>query len=199
MSRLPSGPLSALALLAGLALPAAANQAAPAGERVDRAHGYAIALPPDAVVRTDFAQGYLLDDSWKAFAEPRSRGTPLLALVLPGSNSLLTGELRIGASGIARERARCTALPAAATPASRAQTRLGGHDAVRFRAADGAMMHFVEAESYRVVRHGRCYAIDLLVSGTRPEAYDPPRQPPFSREQAFARLRAWLQGLRFLD
>jgi hypothetical protein len=187
--------------LAGILLAAAllAAASADAAEYVDRPHGFAIALPPGVAAQRTFAQGRLLGSAWKAYAEPGSRGEPLLALTLPGSNGLLTGELRVGASDRPRELARCTALPAAATPGSRAGTRLGGLAAVRFRAADAAMMHFVEAESYRLVHRGRCYAIDLLVSGTNPQAYDPPRQPPFSRAQALARLRAWLQGLRFLD
>lgn len=47
------------------------------------------------------------------------------------------------------------------------------------------------------MRDDRCVAIDLLVYGTRPEVYAPPRTPPFSQAQAWQPLHAALAGLHW--
>jgi hypothetical protein len=58
------------------------------------------------------------------------------------------------------------------------------------------MSHSLDVHSYRAVRRGACYAIDLLVYGTNPQVFDPPATPPFSRAEAFARMRSVLASLR---
>lgn len=191
MPRSSPGLWLALALLGG-------PRASHAADYVDRPHGFAIAVPSGYTSRQDFSHSYLDGGTWKVFADPASQGQPLLALTLPGSNELATGELRIGASTRPQELAHCADPPAEATDQP-ARAWLGGVAFTRVHAADAAMMHVLQAESYRAVHHGRCYAIDLLFRGINPGAYDPPRQPPFDSDQAFTRLRALLRGLRFLD
>ena len=56
-----------------------------------------------------------------------------------------------------------------------------------------------QVDGYRGMRHGQCVAIDLVISGTRPEVYDPPRQAPLPLEQAQARLREALAGLQWTE
>ncbi len=60
------------------------------------------------------------------------------------------------------------------------------------------MSHYLNVEGYRTVHAGRCYAIDLLLTGTRPEVYDPPATPPFTQTAAKQRLHQALDGFRFL-
>jgi len=57
------------------------------------------------------------------------------------------------------------------------------------------MSHYVSAGSYRAVHNGACYAIDLVVAGTRPDVYDPPRTPPFSQQEAASRLAEALKAV----
>jgi anthranilate synthase component 1/para-aminobenzoate synthetase len=62
---------------------------------------------------------------------------------------------------------------------------------------DAAMSHYLSADSYRVVQGGACYAVDLIIAGTRPEVYDPPRTPPFTAQQAKAALAAMLAAVHW--
>jgi hypothetical protein len=161
------------------------------------APGIALDAVPGMQVRRDFSRSYLALDSWKLFAEPDSKGMPLAALVLEGSNEVTAAELRLGRSDDADAVKRCLDLPAEAT--GKADTvQIGGVPFTHFSAGDAAMSHYVSAESYRAVQDGRCYAIDLVVAGTRPEVYDPPKVPPFSNEEAKEKLAAALKAVRWL-
>lgn len=77
------------------------------------------------------------------------------------------------------------------------KTTINGTTFTAFHAADAGMNHYLKVHSLRTVHGGYCYAIDLLVTGTNPEVYDPPRKPPFSQEAAFKQLEKALQGFRF--
>lgn len=166
---------------------------------VDRAHGLAIAMPQGMHLRRDFRRDYLADARWKTFAAADSRGEPVLALVLNGSNAITAAELRIGASTDAQALAHCRDVPASGVAPAAAEVTLSGVPWLRFHAADAAMSHYLEVEAYRTVHAGRCYAIDLLITGTRPEVYDPPATPPFDRVAVMVKLRRALVALRFTD
>jgi hypothetical protein len=176
-----------------------APRPAPPATLVDTAHGFAITVPPGMHVRHDFQRSYLASASWKSFAGDDRHGAPVLALVLDGSNHITAAEMRIGVGDDADARAHCLDAPSSGVPAQPSQVTLAGIPFVRFRAADAAMSHYLEVDAYRAVHAGRCYAIDLLLTGTRPEVYDPPATPPFGRDAASARLREALEGLRFTD
>ncbi|MBU6248595.1 MAG: hypothetical protein KGN77_12635 [Xanthomonadaceae bacterium] len=163
----------------------------------DAALGLAIAVPPDMTLRHDFQRTYLDAAAWQAFAGRHGQGRPLAALVLKGSDRITAAELRISASGDADAVAHCDDTPASAEPGSIASQALGGVTFQRFRAGDAAMGHYLQVEGYRALRGDRCVAIDLLVYGTRPELYTPPRTPPFSQARAWQALHAALAGLRW--
>jgi len=139
---------------------------------------------------------YLTPAGWSLFAPAGQAGTPLAALQLDGSNEITAAELRVGRSDDPKAMAVCMQAPAEAqgTPEP---VVLAGVDFVHYHVADAAMSHYLQVDGYRGMRHGQCVAIDLVVSGTRPEVYDPPRQPPFAVEQAQARLREALAGLQW--
>lgn len=177
---------------------AGASQPVPTDPLVDAAHGFALTVPHDMHVQRDFQRSYLADTAWKTFAGDDRHGTPVLALVLDGSDHVTAAELRIGIGDDAAARAHCLDVPSSGVPAQAAQVTLAGVPFTRFHAADAAMSHYLDVEAYRAVHAGRCYAIDLLLTGTRPEVYDPPATPPFTQEHARQRLRAALAGLRFL-
>jgi len=120
----------------------------------------------------------------------------VVALVLEGSDRVTAGELRIGRSAEAMQITSCLEPPAEATgPAASATVDIGGVPFTHFTAGDAAMSHYVSAESYRAVHSGACYAIDLVVAGTRPDVYDPPRTPPFSQQEAASRLAEALKAV----
>jgi len=169
----------------------AAGPTAAASQPAYAEAGGGIAIRP--VAGTQVAQGvqrdYLASPTWKLFAPAESVGTPLAALVLDGSDRVTAGELRIGRSDDATSISSCLEMPAEATGAAAPATvDIGGVPFTHFTVGDAAMSHYVNAESYRAVHDGACYAIDLVVAGTRPEVYDPPRTPPFSQQEAAARL-----------
>lgn len=159
--------------------------------------GFRIDYPAAMSADVRFDSSYLANDSWKTYAKPDSTGTPVLMLTLPGSNDVTAGELRIGISSDKQELARCDAPPTNADKGSIGKTTINGTTFASFHAADAGMSHYLKVHSYRVTHGHYCYAIDLLVTGTNPKVYDPPRQPPFSNEQAFRQLHEALQGFRF--
>jgi len=156
--------------------------------------GIAVRPVANAQVEDNFKRSYLALASWKLFAPQDSLGMPLAAVVLDGSNEVTAAEMRIGRSDEETAVRDCMVLPAEATGPARNIT-VGGIAFIHYPAGDAAMSHYVQADSYRGRLGERCYAIDLLVSGTRPEVYDPPRQPPFSNEVAMARLEKALQAV----
>lgn len=160
--------------------------------------GIALAAVPGMELRKDFTRSYLALDGWKLFAAPGSTGSPLAALVLDGSDEVTAAELRLGRSDDAGAVADCLTPPAEATgPADTVD--IGGVGFTHFPVGDAAMSHYVSAESYRAVQQGRCYAVDLVVAGTRPEVYDPPRTPPFSNDEARKRLAGALKAVRWVE
>ncbi len=160
--------------------------------------GIALAAVPDMELRRDFTRSYLALDGWKLFDASGSKGSPLAALVLDGSNEVTAAELRLGRSDDAGAVADCLTPPAEATgPVDTVD--VGSVSFTHFPVGDAAMSHYVSAESYRAVQQGRCYAIDLVVAGTRPEVYDPPRTPPFSNDEAREKLAGALKAVHWVE
>jgi len=186
----------------GDAAPAPASASAPAATvPVFQDPRLGIEMQPvaDMQPRADFRRDYLAADAWKADAGPDSRGTPLFALVLDGSNEVTTAELRIGSSDTAAAVAGCAEVPDYARPAGGDMAEVDGVPFRHFVFSDAAMSHYMEVEAYRAVRGDRCLAIDLLLAGTPPEVYDPPRQAPFDDAAARAKLREALAAVRLRD
>lgn len=190
--------LTWLASCTGNAPTTTARQPAPGRGIIDSAHGFAIAVPPGMSVRHDFHRSYLGSAAWKSFAGDDDHGQPVVALVLDRSNAVTAAELRIGVGDDATARAHCLDVAASGAPAQVSRVTLAGVTFTRFHAADAAMSHYLDVEAYRAIHDGRCYAIDLMVTGTRPEVYDPPATPPFEQDEAMERLRDALAGFRFL-
>lgn len=162
-------------------------------------YGITITYPADFHAQAGFSGSYLQNGAWKSYAGPRSKGRPIVALILDGSNDVSDAELRIGASRDAHAVATCTQHPDAMRSARPGHAMLDGVRFVTWKAGDAAMSHYLLVHSYRAVYDGACYAIDLLVYGTNPKVYAPPRTPPFTHKDAFAQLQAALKGFRFSD
>jgi hypothetical protein len=166
---------------------------------VDAALGFSLAVPRGMHLQHDFDRSYLDAATWKAFAEPGSRCKAAAALVLEGSNKITAAELRVGVSPDPAAVRHCTDVPASGLSTGSDTVNHGGTDFVHFHAADAAMSHYLQVEGYRAVHAGRCYAIDLWISGTRPEVYDPPKPVPLAREDAMRQLHDAPAGFRYVD
>ena len=159
------------------------------------ADGVSLRPVPGTHLVRDFDRGYLAGDRWKADADAGAKGTPLLALVMDGSDEVIAAELRIGRSSDPAAVAGCETAPGYSEPPGGEGVEVDGIPFRRFTWSDAGMSHYMEVEAYRAVRGGQCLAIDLLVTGTRPEVYDPPRQLPFQRDEAWERLRKALAAV----
>lgn len=192
----PAGPAPTAS--SSTAVPTAASSGPTAGwKRFDsQKWGFRIDYPDAWNAGQSFGTSYFSTGTWKSYATAGSKGTPIVALTLPGSNKVTTAQLRIGASSDAQAVAHCFDLPATASSGGDHQM-LNGVPFVHFRAGDASMSHYVNVESYRAVHAGRCYAIDLWIAGTRPQVYSPPATPPFTHDQAEKRLQSALHTFRF--
>jgi hypothetical protein len=161
------------------------------------AFGFRIEYPKGWTARREFRGGYLANDTWKAYATPGSQGTPVAALVVPGSNDITDAELRIGVSRASDEVKACATPPSSVRAGSTARERIDGADFMKFEASDAAMSHYLVVRGYRAVHEGACYALDLLVYGVDPHVYDPPVTPPFSKDHAFGAMDEVLRSFRF--
>ena len=165
----------------------------------DPALGLRLAVPAGMQLRRDFKRDYLDAGAWQAFAGPDGSGKPVAALVLDGSNKITAAELRIGTSADAQAMAHCLDVPPNAKAGSTSTRSLGGVAFQHFEAGDAAMSHYMRVDAYRAIRGDRCVAVDLLITGTRPEVYDPPATPPFSQDQARKALQQALSGLHWTN
>lgn len=181
---------------------APAQKTAPAGYKTfaSTRYGFRLNYPPDLVLHHSFKSSYLAADGWKTYMGPDAPpGQPLVALIMPGSNNITDGELRIGVSRDPAAVATCTALSNAARPDTKKQVMIDGVPFTAFKAADAAMSHYLVVKSFRGVHRGTCYALDVLVFGTNPQVYSPPATPPFTKQAVFARLIPVVRHLQFVD
>ncbi|GAB3673071.1 hypothetical protein [Salinisphaera aquimarina] len=163
------------------------------------AYGVTLRYPADLTASRGFSSDYLLAQRWNPDAPADQAGQALLSLTLPESNHLLDARLRLGASQSAQAVSDCVRATAAkaANANQPIPVTVGGEPFQRVDSGDAAMSHFLSRHSYRGVVHGRCYAIDLVVSGVRPEVYPDNPTPPMTQDAAFQRLAALLDGLSF--
>lgn len=199
--------LMAFGLLNGCESPESSNHnrargtavEAPAPQNIFRSRDYRVALayPENGVQASDDSTGYFDNHGWRVGAGPNDAGERLLSLRLDGSNQVTTGELRLGASRAHKALSTCTRPVGLGNAKKAGHTSLAGVRFTEFKGGDAAMSHYQDVHALRAVHDGICYAIDLVVEGTNPKVYDPPRTPPFSRAQAFHRLRTLLAGLSF--
>ncbi len=176
--------------------PPATGREAPQFQFSDDGISIALAPTPGFTLKRDFTRDYLSGGEWKTFAAPNVRGEPLAALVLDGSDRITAAELRIGTSTDRQAVATCLDVPEGANLEAPDDARIDGQPFLHFRAGDAAMSHYQSVDAYRHVRNARCIAIDLLITGTRPEVYDPPATPPFDEATARARLQEALAAVR---
>ncbi|RKQ97192.1 hypothetical protein C7446_2614 [Kushneria sinocarnis] len=141
------------------------------------------------LVRVGHTGGHFGPHGWHSFAAPDSPGQRLITLQLPDSSDVSRAQWRLGISRDSMAVYQCLAPPESASSEGTGIARLAGHRFVTFETSEADMNHYRHVHGYRSVIDGTCYAIDLVVEGVNGTVYDPPRQPPFSRDRAFERLQ----------
>ncbi|OLO05342.1 hypothetical protein [Salinicola socius] len=188
--------LSTLAVLSGCQQRDASSLDASAQETTFHAANYPLGMTYDTeLARVDGdASSYFDNGGWQL--QDDAPGERLVALTLPESNDVTTALWRLGASRNANAVDRCLTLPANAQTLP-SQATIAGNAFTAFTLDDAGMSHFQNIEGYRAVIDDTCYAVDMIVQGVNGMVYDPPRQPPFSKEEAMARLRSINDGISF--
>ncbi|MHB0775969.1 hypothetical protein [Halomonas sp. WWR20] len=142
----------------------------------------------------DPSSGYFDNGHWQV--DDDAPGDRLITLSLPDSDEITGGLWRLGASRNSAAVNHCLTPPDNAQTMS-SDTTIGGQPFHGFILGDAGMNHFQHVEGYRAIVDGTCYAIDLIVQGTHGDVYDPPRQAPFSQDDAMRMLRAINDGISF--
>lgn len=195
--------LIALSMLTACSSMAPVSKSIPqSGQQTFKSERYGIQIryPADLELHHTFSRSYLAADGWRTYMGPDAPpGQPLVALTMPASNQVTTGELRIGVSRAPAAVETCAHLPAAARPETREQVMIDGVPFTTFKARDAGMSHYLIVKSYRGVHQGTCYALDVLVFGTNPQVYEPPKKPPFSKKAVFDRLVPVALHMQFIE
>lgn len=141
---------------------------------------------------------YFLTDNWRADRREQEPGRTVAAWQLKDSNAVLMALLRYGYSADANSVAHCLEPATGVENQPTSQVQLGGLPFTRYRFSDAGMNHFMEVEAWRSHHEGRCLAIDLVVQGTNPLVYEPPRSLPFTRAEAEKQLHELLLEVEWL-
>jgi hypothetical protein len=159
-------------------------------------YGFSISYPNAFIATSTFASSYLLPTDWNIYAD-QGTGEQVVAIEYPGSNDVLSSELRIGVSSDAAQVKSCDTFDTDQTGIKTSTHAINGEEFYIGTASDAAMSHFSYTESYRIVHDGTCYALDLVSFGTDPEVYSPPRSVPFDEKTAEAALEQVAESFVF--
>ncbi len=80
----------------------------------DTTDGFSISYPPGLIATSTFASSYLLPTYWNIYA-PEGSGDQVVAIEYPGSNDVLSSELRIGVSDDSAQVKACNKFPQGVT------------------------------------------------------------------------------------
>jgi hypothetical protein len=168
----------------------------PDAQFADATRGIALAPTPGFIPRHEDRHDVPGQDAgWNALpGRERDRGTPLLALVLEGSEDAIAAEFRLGASRYAHALVTCRQEPAVAGAVRGEEVRIYGQPFRHIHVSESSPRHYRTLDAYRSVRNGHCLAIDLIVTGT----HDRDTAPPFDQATAHARLQQALGAVRIM-
>jgi len=156
-------------------------------------YGFSISYPNQFTATSTFASSYLLPTYWNIYST-EGTGEQVVAIVFPGSNNILSSELRIGISDEPDQVKACDKFDQNVTTSYHA---INGEEFYVGTVSDAAMSHFSHVTSYRVVHKNVCFALDLVSFGTNPEVYSPPKTVPFDQRSAEAALGQVVESFTF--
>lgn len=147
---------------------------------------------------SDLPVSYFPATNWRIDAGSDQPGRLIGVWLLNQSNDVTTAYMSVGVSQNKDSVAACLTPGAGHQNVQTNQVMIGGRPFTHFHLSSAGMNHYRKTEAYRSRYDGHCYAIDLVVQGTNPQVYDPPRLPPFSQRQAIealSQLRAKINWL----
>lgn len=131
-------------------------------------YGFSIAYPPGLTPQFRFDQYYHLSGAWRAdFSEP-GNGIALVSIpVIKMRNEnhyprYFTAEVRVGVSADERDVVNCLVAPFGS---SLGKEDFSGTQFSVFPIESAGMMQYSSGRSYRIVRDGKCFAIEALKVG----------------------------------
>lgn len=132
-------------------------------------HGFLVAYPDGALVTEAFQSSHL-PNIWRTDGQLETSGTPLLSITTyqtQSSNSYprhFEAVVRIGVSSDPKEIDSC--LKALNGEQALPDRVIGDVTWKAFSFGGAAMMKYVKGASFRVMREGKCYALESIASGS---------------------------------
>ncbi len=176
----------------------AVKKTAPANTYTDPSTGFHLTWTSQFVQADKSPSGYMLPTTWRIDMRPGETGRLQASWVLKGSNAVTTAVLRYGVSGGANSFENCLQPSSGQRNVSTNQVMIGGRPFTHYQLRGAAMSHYRFVDAYRSRYAGRCYAIDLIVAGTAPQVYAPPRTAPFTLSHAKDALHQLLLRINWL-
>ena len=171
-----------------------ANSAGTLSKYIDQQYGFQMIYPSTLAAAPTFSSSYLLPNYWNIYAK-KDTGDQIVDLIYPGSNEVLSAEVRIGGSTEPAGVGSCFSFDKNFATST---VMINGVRFVRSISSDAAMSHFSNVKSFRTLHNGACIVIDEVIYGTNPEVYSPPRSLPFDKILAGAILDNVVASFTFI-
>ncbi|OHB25666.1 MAG: hypothetical protein A2542_03635 [Parcubacteria group bacterium RIFOXYD2_FULL_52_8] len=165
--------------------------------------GFSISHPKSFVVEKSFSSYYHLPAHWRANVGTDSKGLPVVSIIAFRVENpthyprYFDAEVRIGASNDPEAIATCYSNAHERGPR---EVEINGETFQKFDMRDAAMMQYMQGESYRILRHGYCYAIEAIKTGSNYRD-DPKASEDITDEKLeshYQSLGAIIQTFRFV-
>jgi hypothetical protein len=141
---------------------------------IDTVNGFSFQYPATLTPENSFTILPTVQNQWRVNAPQASKGTALVAIptIRFDQGGVATGktyplfydaEVRVGVSN---DTANCYATDAGYENQSVTTVAINGVNFKKFSFADAAMMKYLEGESYRTIRNGKCYAVERFHTGS---------------------------------
>ena len=166
----------------------------PLSTYTNQKYGIQIDYPYLMTATSTFSTSYLLPNNWNVNG-PQTPGDQIVSIQYPGSDNILSAQVRIGASTVSASVASCLKFNSNFATSTK---NINGVDFIYSIGSDAAMSHFSSVKSYRAIHNSTCFAIDEVVYGTNPQVYSPPAHVPFDQVVSQSTLDGVVDSFTFI-
>lgn len=161
-------------------------------------YNFSVLYDKSLIATTTFNLNYLALGNWSLTSQTeKNTGLNLVSIMIPGSNEITSGELRIGISADVNDLKNCLIIPQNAT--SSYDIAINSNNFKYYELNDAATSHYLNAKIYHTIHENKCYALEAIVFRTNPLVYDPPKTEPFTVDYAFAQLIPIINSFKFIN
>lgn len=143
----------------------------------DTNYGFEVAYPKSITPTNVFANSYTLQNQWRIEASSNNTGIPVVVIPVfhVDHGGVATGqayplffdaEVRIGVSNDPADVADCLKPDPNFTNQPEVDAVVNGISFKKFSVQDAATMKYIQAESYRTVHNGYCFAVEQVKTGS---------------------------------